>query len=317
MCFPCQGLGQDIQTGSHSPVLDALGSLRLLKAHRANGGPPPARIELVAWTGHATLPPPSTPPLPYALLPSDDNLFNPERHLPTPGQRQTAALPCALLPSDDDLCTPERHLPTPGHCGPSPLPCALLPSDDDLFTPERHLPTPGQCGPSDSPCECEHNDPDSLDARLFPSVVLAVAPAVTMDEASSLSGPSPQRHTAVPTTTDTGNTVPQRADPTQTVYAHPRRWATTATRKTVPQRHGDTTRGDGRHTDHRSNATQTVYAHPRRLASDSTPGALQISLPWERAHVAALLRWFRSPAGASAGNTTVTPLYIYMQDIDM
>jgi len=38
----------------------------------------------------------------------------------------------------------------------------------------------------DSPCECEHNNPDSLDARLFPSVVLAVAPAVTMDEASSL-----------------------------------------------------------------------------------------------------------------------------------
>jgi len=28
--------------------------------------------------------------------------------------------------------------------------------------------------PIDSPCECEHNYPDSLDARLFPSVVLAV-----------------------------------------------------------------------------------------------------------------------------------------------
>jgi len=39
----------------------------------------------------------------------------------------------------------------------------------------------------DSPCECEHNHPDSLDARLFFTVVLAVAPAVTMDEASSLS----------------------------------------------------------------------------------------------------------------------------------
>ena len=39
----------------------------------------------------------------------------------------------------------------------------------------------------DSPCEREHNNPDSLDARLFPSVVLAVAPAVTMDKASSLS----------------------------------------------------------------------------------------------------------------------------------
>ena len=39
----------------------------------------------------------------------------------------------------------------------------------------------------DSPCECEHNNPDSLDAHLFPFVVLAVAPAVTMDKASSLS----------------------------------------------------------------------------------------------------------------------------------
>ena len=43
------------------------------------------------------------------------------------------------------------------------------------------------CTSIDSPCECEHNNPDLLDARLFPSVVLAVAPAVTMDEASSLS----------------------------------------------------------------------------------------------------------------------------------
>jgi len=40
---------------------------------------------------------------------------------------------------------------------------------------------------TDSPCECEHNNPDSLDARVFFTVVLAVAPAVTMDEASSLS----------------------------------------------------------------------------------------------------------------------------------
>jgi len=52
---------------------------------------------------------------------------------------------------------------------------------DDTLTPERHLPTPGQCGHS------------------------------------------PQQHnaagTAAPTTTDTGNTIPQRANPTQTVYA--------------------------------------------------------------------------------------------------
>jgi len=49
----------------------------------------------------------------------------------------------------------------------------------------------------DSPCECEHNNPDSLDARLFPSVVLPVAPAVTMDEAFSLSrcGCSAYAHT--------------------------------------------------------------------------------------------------------------------------
>ena len=37
-------------------------------------------------------------------------------------------------------------------------------------------------------------------------------------------GHSPPRHTAAgtaaPTTTDTGDTVPQRANPTQTAYAH-------------------------------------------------------------------------------------------------
>jgi len=38
----------------------------------------------------------------------------------------------------------------------------------------------------DCTCECEHNSPDSLDARVFPSVVIAVAPVVTMDEASSI-----------------------------------------------------------------------------------------------------------------------------------
>jgi len=39
-----------------------------------------------------------------------------------------------------------------------------------------------------SACECEHNNntPDSIDARLFSFVVLAVAPVVTMDEATSL-----------------------------------------------------------------------------------------------------------------------------------
>jgi len=46
---------------------------------------------------------------------------------------------------------------------------------------------PRGCITIDSPCECEHNIPDSLDARLVSSVVLAVAPAVAMDQASSLS----------------------------------------------------------------------------------------------------------------------------------
>jgi len=56
-------------------------------------------------------------------------------------------------------------------------------ADDDMYTPERQLPTPGQH---------EH---------------------------------SPQRHTAAgtaaPTTTYTGSTVLQRANPTQTAYAYP------------------------------------------------------------------------------------------------
>jgi len=44
-------------------------------------------------------------------------------------------------------------------------------------------------------------------------------------------GHIPQQHTAAgtaaPTTADMGNTVPQRAHPTQTAYAHPRRRAQT------------------------------------------------------------------------------------------
>jgi len=36
------------------------------------------------------------------------------------------------------------------------------------------------------PCEREHDNPDFLDARLLSSVVLAVTPAVTMDNRSSL-----------------------------------------------------------------------------------------------------------------------------------
>jgi len=43
-------------------------------------------------------------------------------------------------------------------------------------------------GVIDSLRECEHSNPDSLEARLFPFVVLAVAPAVVMDDASSSVG---------------------------------------------------------------------------------------------------------------------------------
>jgi len=40
--------------------------------------------------------------------------------------------------------------------------------------------------PTYSPCEREHNNPDYIYTRLFPSVVLAIAPAVTMDDATSM-----------------------------------------------------------------------------------------------------------------------------------
>ena len=58
--------------------------------------------------------------------------------------------------------------------------------EDDMYTPERHLPTPG-------PGQREHSPPHTAAG------------------------------TAAPTTTDTGNTVPQRADPAQTAYAHSRK----------------------------------------------------------------------------------------------
>ena len=69
----------------------------------------------------------------------------------------------------------------PPRIGRSDSPVVLAPGDNDMFTPERQLPTPGQCGHI------------------------------------------PQRHTpagtAAPTIIDKGNTVPQRANPTQTAYA--------------------------------------------------------------------------------------------------
>jgi len=48
-----------------------------------------------------------------------------------------------------------------------------------------------QSKPISPRCECEHNNPDSLDARLFLSLVLAVAPAVTMDGVRRVN-PNPQ-----------------------------------------------------------------------------------------------------------------------------
>jgi len=51
--------------------------------------------------------------------------------------------------------------------------------------PKRQLEAGTGAGRRVNPCECEHTHPGSLDARLFPSVVFAAAPAVTMDDASS------------------------------------------------------------------------------------------------------------------------------------
>jgi hypothetical protein len=60
-------LGLDVQRASHSPVLDALGSLRLYKAHCAQNGPPPPRVESVHWVnappGALALAP--LPPVPF------------------------------------------------------------------------------------------------------------------------------------------------------------------------------------------------------------------------------------------------------------
>jgi len=72
---------------------------------------------------------------------------------------------------------------------PPPRTTTMLLDDipDDTAGETAAEPHPVRNSVIDSPCECEHNNPDSLDARLFSSVVLAVAPAVTMDEASSLS----------------------------------------------------------------------------------------------------------------------------------
>ena len=69
----------------------------------------------------------------------------------------------------------ERHPKPPNEHLPQTLHNARRWRDDGAC----HLPRP---------CGCEHNNPDSLDARLFPSVVLAVAPAVSMKEASALLG---------------------------------------------------------------------------------------------------------------------------------
>jgi len=76
-----------------------------------------------------------------------------------------------------------------------------------MFTPERHLPTPGQ----------RRHSPGG-----------GVSPKINRKKEISdiyiyiYIGLTRRRHTAAgtdaPTTTDTGNTVPQRANPTQTAY---------------------------------------------------------------------------------------------------
>jgi len=65
--------------------------------------------------------------------------------------------------------------------------CTVSPQISGQGRPAGSAPDSTSPTSIDSPCEREHKKNDSLDARLFPSVVLAVAPAGTMDEASSLS----------------------------------------------------------------------------------------------------------------------------------
>jgi len=72
-------------------------------------------------------------------------------------------------------------------------------------------------------------------------------------------GHSPQRHTAAPTTTGTGNTVRQRADPTQTAYAHPTRGAQAQGHAAAPS----------------SNVPSTTSA----ASTSSTPAAAPFSSP--------------------------------------
>ena len=70
--------------------------------------------------------------------------------------------------------------PPPNSCSANGV-ATVVANDDSLSMSELRLAT------IDSPCEYEHNTPESLDGLLPPSVVLAAAPAVSLDEASSLS----------------------------------------------------------------------------------------------------------------------------------
>ena len=62
-----------------------------------------------------------------------------------------------------------------------------------------------------------------------PMMMISIPPRDTSPHTPGQHEHSPQRHiavgTAAPTTTDTGNTVPQRANPIQTAYAHSRKRA--------------------------------------------------------------------------------------------
>jgi len=83
--------------------------------------------------------------------------------------------------------------PGPSHCergqngvGPSryffPYPCLLERCVWGRYWPARRV----VCRCWGASCDSKHNNPDSLDARLFPSVVLADAPAVAIKKIFSV-----------------------------------------------------------------------------------------------------------------------------------
>ena len=118
----------------------------------------------------------------------------------------------AYVSCGEEMSTPERHLTPPPHYSSRPAAAhtntetpLLHKKENEKFTPERHLPQQGINQVGDVFTRGRHLPPQEQRRH------------------------SPQWHTAAgtaaPTTTDKGNTVPQRANPTQTAYAHTRRGA--------------------------------------------------------------------------------------------